>query len=572
MKKVYLLLAGFLAAFALQGADIQVNDADLSLANGGTFTWTKDNTYILQERVFVDSGCVLNIEAGTIIEGAPGQGTDATALIVARGAQIFARGTAAEPIVFTAEGDNPANPFDIGPNIKGRWGGLIILGNASLNSSPGFSSIEGLPTGDSRSLYGAFADGETDDMDNSGVITYVSIRHGGTSIAPNNDINGLTLGGVGAGTEIHHVEVLFNFDDGVEFFGGTVNTKYMLVAFCGDDSYDYDEGYRGKNQFWVTIQSDSIGDRCGEFDGGTDPELGTPFATPTVYNATFIGRGAGAGRRIMTIRDNAGGSFCNSIFLDQDRGVDIEILGNGDDSYKHFQDGNLTLESNIFWNVAGNTQADLFRITADKYRCNDAANPAQCRADSTAEVSAAVTAFANYFGTAGNENVDPMIKELSSNSRVDRQEALDPRPTAGGPAYTGSLCAYTDPFFTEVNYKGAFAADGDFWLAEWSFLNDLGYFTPDVVSSNEPAFNSLFSVSPNPASNIIAVSAKGVSGASAMLNILDLNGRTVLSQEAVIAGDKLDATLDIQSLSNGVYFLQAIVNGETVASKKVMKQ
>ena len=315
MKKVYLLLAGLVAAFTLHAADINVTDAMLS----GNVAWTKDNVYFLTERCFVESGDTLTIEAGTVVKGNPGSGSNATALIISRGAYIHASGTAAEPIIFTAANDDLSNPVDIPPGTKGLWGGVIVLGKATLNSSPGETEIEGLPSGDSRSLYGGSEDG-----DNSGVLRYISIRYGGASIAPNNEINGLTLGGVGSGTYIEYIEVIFNLDDGIEFFGGTVNTKHLLVAFCGDDAFDYDEGFRGKGQFWVAIQSDSTGDHMGEHDGGTNPEAAAPYATPTIFNATFIGKGIG-NNRTMTLRDNAGGHYHNSIFIDQGRGIDIEI-------------------------------------------------------------------------------------------------------------------------------------------------------------------------------------------------------------------------------------------------------
>ena len=175
----------------------------------------------------------------------PGSGAEASALIVARGGKINAVGTQENPIIFTFEQDalDGSTPY----NTKGQWGGVIILGNAQLNSSPGETQIEGIPDTESRGLYGG-----NDDLDNSGTMTYVSIRHGGTDIGAGNEINGLTLGGVGSQTTLEYIEVIANADDGVEFFGGTASIKYVLTAFCGDDSFDYDEGWRGYGQFWCT--------------------------------------------------------------------------------------------------------------------------------------------------------------------------------------------------------------------------------------------------------------------------------------------------------------------------------
>ena len=255
----------------------------------GTTTWKSGKTYKLDGFVFVNDGQVLTIEPGCVIKGKPGQGESASALIVARGGKIMAEGTADNPIIFTAEADDLSGT--LAKTDRGLWGGLIILGRASLNSSPGESQIEGIPTNEPRGRYG----GVTDD-DNSGTIKYVSIRHGGTDIGEGNEINGLTLGGVGSGTVIDYVEVIANKDDGVEFSGGKPLLKHILVAYCGDDSFDYDEGYRGKGQFWCAIQVPNDGDRLGEHDGGTDPETGQPYAIPNIYNATYIGRGESAGK------------------------------------------------------------------------------------------------------------------------------------------------------------------------------------------------------------------------------------------------------------------------------------
>jgi len=306
----------------------------------GTTTWTKDKTYILDGLVFVNSGSVLTIEAGTVIKGKTGAGANASALVVARGGKIMAEGTAAMPIIFTSEADPTIRNSDgtlnqstaLDQTKKGLWGGLIVLGNSKLNSTPGQTAIEGIPTTESRGMYGG-----SNDADNSGVIKYVSIRHGGTDIGAGNEINGLSLGGVGSGTTIDYVEIYANADDGIEFFGGTVEAKHLLVANTGDDSFDYDEGFRGKGQYWVSL---SPGDRHGEHDGGTDPETAQPYATPTIYNATYIGSS-----KKLTFRDNAGGTYANSILLISQ--IDIEDLASGEDSKSRLDFGELNIKENV---------------------------------------------------------------------------------------------------------------------------------------------------------------------------------------------------------------------------------
>lgn len=337
------ILAGGNTTSFNTGIEVIITDADMQAA-GDVVNWTKTNKYVLDGFVFVNAGQTLNIEAGTIIQGKSGEGSEASALIVARGATINATGTVLEPIIFTFEGDNGGQS----PTLRGQWGGLIILGNASLNSTPGESAIEGIPTNETRGLYGG-----SDDTDNSGVLQYVSIRHGGTNIGADNEINGLTLGGVGNGTVIENIEVVSNRDDGIEWFGGTVRGKNLIVAFCGDDGLDYDEGYRGENQYVIVHQDPTAdsADRGGEHDGGTDPEDGLPYATPAFYNVTSVGN---AGSRALTFRDNAGGEYHNSIFVGYGRGVDIEdLLDQDQDAYQQFVDGNLKLENNIFHNVSG---------------------------------------------------------------------------------------------------------------------------------------------------------------------------------------------------------------------------
>ena len=396
----------------------------------GDQTWTANNTYLLEGFCFVNDGQTLTIEAGTVIKGKPGQGENASALIVSRGGKIMAEGTKYAPIIFTCEADDLNG--SVGLTDRGLWGGLIVLGKAQLNSTPGESQIEGIPTNEPRGIYGG-----TDDTDNSGILKYISIRHGGTDIGAGNEINGLTLGAVGSATVIDYIEVLSNKDDGIEFFGGAPRVKHFLSVYCADDCFDYDEGFRGFGQFWCAIQDPNTGDRLGEHDGGTDPETGTPYAQPYIYNATYIGRGADAGKRTITFRDNAGGHYANSIFFNQAKGVDIENLADSQDSYKQFQDGILTVEHNVFWNVADGTAAGIFKISGHGL--------------SPADSTAAVAAFAAYFATAGNVVSNPGIS------------AANPIPAT---PVTGTMSDYTDQWFDAVTYKGAFGADN--WAAGWT--------------------------------------------------------------------------------------------------------
>ena len=394
----------------------------------GTTTWTKNKVYILSGFVFVNSGQTLTIEAGTVIKGEYGTGANASALIVAQGGKIMAEGTADAPIIFTSIADNTVSDVNgtfcsqsnLTDSDKGLWGGLILLGNAGNNTVPAVQNIEGIPTSETRGQFGG-----SDDADNSGTLKYISIRHGGTNIGADNEINGLTLGGVGSGTTIEHVEVYANNDDGIEFFGGTANIKYAVVSHCGDDSYDYDMGWRGKGQFWLTVQNEADGNRAGEHDGGTDPEDGTPFATPEIRNATYIGNGL---ERCITFRDNAGGSYINSIFSGWDQGIDIEDLeGDTQDSKKRLEAGDLTIENNVFYSITAGS-----------------------------EISALI--------------VSSTGEDLSTNASVTGNTVANPNISATNPVASGLSPGSTpsDAWFTSTSVKGAFEASN--WAEGWTKL------------------------------------------------------------------------------------------------------
>ncbi len=242
-------------------------------------TWETGKTYILAGRITVVSGVTLTIQPGVIIKGQAGTGTNATALLIARGGKLMAEGTATSPIIFTSVADEIvpgqiASP-NLDPEINGLWGGLIILGNAPISASAASVQIEGIPASDPNGLYGG-----TKADDNSGVIKYVSIRHGGANIGEGNEINGLTLGGVGSGTVIENIEIIANQDDGIEWFGGTVNVKNALVWNAGDDAVDADQGWTGTIDNVIVINS---GDECFELDG---PEGAAVTANYLIKNGT----------------------------------------------------------------------------------------------------------------------------------------------------------------------------------------------------------------------------------------------------------------------------------------------
>ncbi len=245
------------------------NTVQVSGAITTNTTWTADKIWILNGKVVVDNGATLTIEAGTIIKGAEGQETLASALVIARGAKLNAVGTAAQPIIFTSILDNIQIGQTAGTNLlrtdNEKWGGVAILGNAPISAQSGDTEarLEGLPVSENYSFYGGSVAN-----DNSGTIAYISIRHGGISIGEGNELNGLTLGGVGSGTSISNVEIYATLDDGIECFGGTVNISNALVYFQGDDGIDLDMNYSGTISNFIVMHGDGIGTDEGlEIDG-----------------------------------------------------------------------------------------------------------------------------------------------------------------------------------------------------------------------------------------------------------------------------------------------------------------
>lgn len=259
-------------------------------------TWTNDKVYVLPKRIAVTNGATLTINPGTVIKGIPGTGQNASALLIAQGSKINAVGTANQPIIFTSTEDEITSGEIISPNLSpstnGKWGGLIILGKAPISADAATMQIEGIPASDENGVYGG-----TDAMDNSGVIKYVSVRHGGANIGDGNEINGITFGGVGAGTIVENIEVVGNQDDGVEFFGGTVNVDNLIVWSVGDDAVDGDQAWAGTlNNFIVVMGDDS--DHALELDG---PE-GAADSTMTLMNGTIKGNDNG---ELGQLRDGA---------------------------------------------------------------------------------------------------------------------------------------------------------------------------------------------------------------------------------------------------------------------------
>ena len=314
-------------------------------------TWTSGNVYVLKKRVKVKNNATLTIEAGTVIKGdASLTRENAAVLMVTTEGKINAVGTAAKPIIFTSTEDK-IEPGQIqSPNLKvtdkSKWGGLVILGKAksSFKADATQTQIEGVPATDTDGLHGG-----SDNTHSSGTLKYISIRHGGVEIEDGKEINGLTLGSVGSGTVIENVEVYANLDDGVEFFGGAVSAKNIIVVNQGDDAIDIDQSYTGTVDNALVVLGIDKSDEGLEIDGREGSALGS-F---TVKNVTVKLEGAKVGFA-ADLKSKAQGSLTNVVFegFDATTGrlriqlsYDETTFAETEDAAKNVIDGTLTISN-----------------------------------------------------------------------------------------------------------------------------------------------------------------------------------------------------------------------------------
>ena len=379
MKKYLFLLIG-LAALAFDGCRKIESDGQVIVVNQGggggggsngqtitisgrinaDTTFHKQNTYILKGLVYVVGNHTLTIEAGTTIKGSF-SGTDVAALIITRGSKIIAVGTPAEPIIFTSASPNPQS---------GDWGGIVICGkagyNLSYNGVNGLYQVEGgIDNANGDGLAGsgdAVAPAPVND-DNSGTLQYVRIEYAGYAYQPDKEINSLTLAAVGSGTTIDHIQVSFAKDDAYEWFGGSVNCKYLIAFKTQDDDFDTDNGFRGKVQFGLVIRDSLIADistsEAFESDNNASGTTASPKTSAIFSNITAIGPratlsnvGSSLFRAGAQIRRNSAISIFNSIIMGWPQGILIDAT-TGTSTALNVEDSSLRLRNVT---LAGNTE------------------------------------------------------------------------------------------------------------------------------------------------------------------------------------------------------------------------
>ena len=484
---------------AANGEEVLVTDNIITSA-----TWAADNIYNLQNQIYVEPGATLTIEAGTLIASSSGVGGS---LAVCRGAKIFINGTKDNPVIMTSANDN-LTEWHEGCN---EWGNLTIMGNALISASHyggdqvGTNTKE--PTGlNEKQMEGLVAEypgdpnvmyGGNDDNDDSGSISYLSIRYGGKVIGLANELNGLSLGGIGRETDIHHVEIMNNVDDGIEIWGGTVNLKYINIWNVGDDSFDVDEGWRGKAQFGLIVQGYSsdasqgsgVGDNCFETDGAEDSDA-QPVTTSTIYNFTVVGQpidGDGG----TTWRDNARVQYRNCIFMDLGEKLVRADNDDGDGANGYGYNGTLSWEEtwttdyNITSAVnSGTWIPGAFNDPSILYTVQTSGKLAEitdCVFYNNQYSSAYTEADARGVRDATKNNVTSEMKPIQAIKRADAVtrggkimlRVTSINPCAANDAVSSVSEAPYDGFFTPVSYRGGFSPYEN-WLKDWTAVDAYG--------------------------------------------------------------------------------------------------
>ena len=480
-----------------KGEIYYLGDGDQNfLTPKGDYTLDASKTYILRGWVYVQTESKLTIPAGTVVKGLKSNELKGSALIIEPGGQIFAQGTADKPIVFTS--DQPA-----GGRKPGDWGGLVICGKAKNNQN--IMQIEGGP----RTTHGG-----TDDADNSGVLSYVRIEFAGYPFQTDQEINGLTLGSVGSGTKIDHVQVSYSNDDSFEWFGGAVNCSHLVAYHGWDDDFDTDNGFSGKLQFLLGVRHPKVADQSlsngFESDNNSSASKISPYTAAAFCNVTLVGpigqdadfiNESGSGKYIdagtlfpnngsrvgqfqagIQIRRNSRISLTNSLIMGYPVGLIVEddkVAGT-----EEFAQANNTL-GNIFF--AGYTN-----------------NAAEAAFDNSAKGSAPILGSdcnkvwkdwsgtwdygtAKFTGNAGTKSVSHAIALANGNRTATVAELLLDSPVSVKADYSGNTgqnygpksgSPLVDPSFTVPagfdasgnGFSGAFKSNSaaDNWTVGWT--------------------------------------------------------------------------------------------------------
>ena len=556
MKKM--LLLGLLMALATTPAFAWVGEADFGTYDAldplaetfitGTKTLSADTLYNMYGRIYVESGAELHIEAGTTIKGNP-----AAVLVITRGGKIYAEGTQFKPIVFTSS-------YEPGNRFPGDWGGIVILGNGIVNQ--GTAIIEG---GIINNEFGG-----TIEDDNSGVFKYVRLEFPGYRYAEGNEINGVTLGGVGSGTEFHHVSVAYSYDDSFEWFGGSVNVHHLVAIGGTDDEFDSDFGYNGKMQFLFSLRDPLFFDvestNGFESDNDGDGSDLQPYTWPIVSNATIVGPervdslvGNIAGTTFTDAarpRRNSRLSVFNSVLVGYDNGLSVR------DGSRDGAAANELRFQNV--SVACSTPEDV--------SCNTAVGYPNSVMDCSKWDQVSV-----WFDTPAYNNNGVDARMPSSVGLMDMSDLYnpDPRPAPGSELIGSADFSddyLMDAFFMPTTYRGAFDPNLPMnrqWTAWWTNFDPQNYTIGDVAAADDtPAAAIELGNYPNPFNPMTNIQFSAPKAGHATLRVYNVRGQMVaeLFNGHLEAGEK-SLTFSGEGLASGTYFYRLTGNGYAATEK-----
>ncbi|MBN2164227.1 MAG: hypothetical protein JXR25_07830 [Pontiellaceae bacterium] len=504
MKKQIAFAAALAAGVTAQAA---VTYIDSDIATSTTLPALPEGDYYsMTNVVYVMPGASLTLEAGVIFKNS-GDGS----LGVARGAQLFVEGTKTSPVIFTSVNDD----FENWRPVCNEWGSIAICGNGLISAShykglevagsdgelnskepDGRSDkiMEGLSAayeGDTRPYYGG-----NNDCDDSGSIKYLSIRYGGQqSSLPNKELNGLSLGGVGQGTDIDYIEIMNNVDDGIEIWGGKVCLKHVNIWNIGDDSFDIDEGWRGKAQYGLIVQGYSgdydqgsgFGDNMFEHDGAEDSDA-QPVTTAVIANFTAIGQGNGNGEDgdgATAWRDGCRMQYRNCIFMDCSEEVVRPDGDDGDGASGYGYNGTLTLAdvfttpyTSLPTNSIGIAPQSLYTAQSEGTlagfkNCVFFNNNDYYEFEANGQTNAAL----NNIIEPANMPIAGIVRDIAGFTSTQGKTCspvISLNPCAANDAVDMGASVTADGFFDAVNYAGGFAPNNN-WLLGWTAADQFGF-------------------------------------------------------------------------------------------------
>ena len=539
MKNGIKKLALLLLSFSISYADLVTVEGDITT----DVVWTADNTYYLNNQAFVKDGVTLTIEAGTEIVGRYDANysadNPAPCLVVEQGGKVMAQGTADAPITFRSELSEDDPNYG---NGRGLWGGLIINGYAPIANEGGTAAVEGL-TG---VLYGG-----SDPEDNSGVLRYVRVWNGGSSIAPDNEINGITLAGVGRGTTVEYCEVALNLDDGFEMFGGTVDLKYCSAVSVGDDAFDTDAGYQGRGQFLLVVRADDS-DKGHEMDSKTNGDLDSqPRSHPHFANVTVISSVA-HGEDALRLREGTGGDFRNY------------IIHGANDGVRNDDNGSEVVTQDLA-EAAAAGHPDFLYISGSMVMNGLADVPWDDFDEAT---------DGPWTGTYVMESAG-LTYTVDANGLP---ATLDVTPPMNGVAYQDVDTVIEDDFFVQTDYKGAFPSNAN-WLEGWSYLSDAGILLS--ADNNSPAIVAdkitLHGNYPNPFNPSTEIAFElGQDYKTVELTVFNMVGQSVyeVSMKDMVAGFHQvtwnGSSVDGKLVPSGLYLYRISTETKSVIGKMTL--